>query len=257
MRILTLLLVVVLHGLTLIGQTPIPNGDFEIWINHGGYANPQFWDSDNKTANSIPFFGKTVVTQDADHYSGESSAKLTTKHITFIPMNVPGILTLGTLNIDIFSGSYSLTGGFPIHDVPTHLKGFFQYMPYGGDSCVFAIGLSRWVHGTRDSLALGYYSTTIWYDHWTPFSAWIKYDTAAPPDTFNILIIASAVGSPNEGTTLYIDNLYLDYTTGFNEKDPAAGIDIYQDKVKKEVLAYLDFPSPQSTYLGLCIGLWY
>ena len=241
----------IVPGKTMIAQTPVPNGDFEIWINHGGYANPQFWDSDNKTANSIPFFGKTVVTQDVDHYSGESSAKLTTKHITFIPINVPGILTLGTLNIDIWGGTYSLTGGFPIHDVPTHLKGFYQYLPNGADSCVIAIGLSRWAYGKRDSLALGYFATTKTVNSWTPFSAWIKYDSAVPPDTFNILIISSAVGSPSEGTILYVDHLTLDYSLGVNESDPATGIEIYQDKGNLELLVFFDFISPQYTFLRL------
>lgn len=237
--ILSILLVVCIsNGFT---QTVIPNGSFEVWIDHGGYANPQHWDSDNKAANSIPLFGRDVVTEDPDCYQGHSAAKLETKNIAFMPIDVPGILTLGTLNLDVLGGTYSLTGGFPVEGRPTHLRGFYKYYPAGGDSCGIAIGFSRTVNGTRDSLAYGTFTEDERVDVWTPFSAWIRYDTAATPDSFNILIIGSAVEHPTAGTILFVDDLTLDYSTGFDEQDPGAGIHVYHDVETRELLVYYDF----------------
>ena len=245
------LILMVLSSNTVAGQTEIPNGDFEVWQNHGRYQDPQFWDSDNKTANAVPFIGKTVVSKDSDHASGTYSAKLETKSIPFVPFDVPGILTLGTLSLNIQNGTYSLTGGVPIHDIPTHLRGFYKFMPQGNDSCIIAIGLSRSVKGVRDSLALGYFSAKNAAPGWTPFSALIEYDTAAAPDSFNILIIASAVASPTAGTTLWVDQLSLGYSTGMDSKDPAAGIDIFQDRDNREIGLFFDFPAPQNTFIRI------
>jgi hypothetical protein len=232
-------------------QTTVPNGSFETWVDHGSYANPQFWDTDNATANSIPLFGRDVVTQDPDCYDGVYGAKLETKNIAFFPISVPGILTLGTLSLDLLGGTYSLTGGFPIQGVPTHLRGFYKYYPAGGDSCGIAIGLSRTVNGKRDSLAYGTFTENSRVDVWTPFSAWIQYDTAAAPDSFNILIVGSAVEEPTAGTILFVDALSLDYSTGIDDEDAEVGIDVYNDKATKELLVYIDFPGMETTRLCL------
>ncbi len=67
----------------------------------------------------------------------------------------------------------------------------------------------------------------------------------------NILAISSATENPTAGTILYVDGLYLDYTTGMNEEDPIAGIDVYQDRELRELLLLFDFPKPQITSLRL------
>jgi hypothetical protein len=120
-------------------------------------------------------------------------------------------------------------------------------MPKGSDSCIIAIGLSRRVNGVRDSLALGYFSTKYTANNWTPFSAYIQYDTAAAPDSFNILIISSAVESPTAGTVLYVDELTLDYSLGIDQTDPSADIVFYQDKENKEIILFFTFPSFRQT----------
>jgi len=240
----------VLFTASIAAQT-IPNNGFETWINHGQYDDPQFWDTPNQEVCFIPFYTK-VVSKSTDHQSGSFSAKLETKLIPIINITVPGVITLGTLSINIVAGTYAINGGVPINDMPTHLKGFYKFQPKGGDSCVIGIGLTKWNNGVgRDSIGIGYFSSHDTVTSWTPFSAWIDYITVITPDTMNILAISSATYTPTAGTILYIDDLYLDYTTAVNEKDPGQGIDIYQDRELLELLVFFDFPSPKSTFLRL------
>ena len=114
------------------GQTPIPNGDFENWVSYNGYQNPQYWDSPNQSISLALPFGTQVVTKSTDHESGSYSARLESKQLTFPSIIVPGVITLGTLTIDIFNQTYSISGGTPINDKPTHLKVFTSISPREG-----------------------------------------------------------------------------------------------------------------------------
>jgi hypothetical protein len=231
------------------GQTPVPNGDFENWTTYGSYQNPQFWDTPNQAISIGLPFGTQVVTKSTDNESGSFSARLESKQLTFPAIVVPGVVTLGTLTIDIFTQTFSINGGVPISDKPTHLKGFYKFMPKGGDSCAVGIGLTKWKNGTRDSVGIGLFSTHDTINVWTPFYAWINYVIDEQPDTFNILAISSADNAPTAGTVLFVDNISLDYTVGINHEDPAAGINIYQDREEQQILVYFDFEKPEITGL--------
>jgi len=233
-----------------ISAQTIPNNGMETWINHGQYDDPQFWDTPNQEICFFPFYTK-VVTKNTSHQSGSFSAKLETQLIPVINITVPGVITLGTLSIDIIAGSYAINGGVPINDMPTHLKGFYKFQPKGGDSCAIGIGLTKWANGARDSIGIGSFSTHDTITSWTPFTAWIDYKTVTIPDTMNILAISSAMYTPTAGTILYVDDLYLDYTTGLSEEDPGQGIEIYQDREFHELFVFFDFPASRQTSLRL------
>jgi len=236
---------------SLTAQTVIPNGSFETWINDTTYENPQYWDTPNKEISAIPFFGTTVVSKSTDHEDSLYSAKLETKHIFVLPTNVPGFITLGNLTIDIITQTYFVTGGSPIHDNPTHLQGFYKFLPKGGDSCVIGIALFKTINNHADTIASGYFSTHDSVVDWTPFSAWINYDTVTTPDTMNIIALSSAEDAPTAGTILYVDNFTLDYTVGVDHQNPRDGIKIYQDKETKRILIFFDFEKPQETTVAL------
>jgi len=234
-------------------QTAIPNGDFENWVTHSNYSDPQYWSTPNSALMSIPLFGKNVVFKSTDHYSGQYSAKLMTQHISMpgAPFDAPGFITLGTLNIDIVNQTYSVTGGVPITDKPTHLMGYYKFQPQGGDSCVIGIALFKTTAGVQDTIAYGYLTTKDTVNDWTHFSAWIDYKIQENPDTMNIIAVSSAQTPMTPGTTLYVDDLSLDYTVGFNEKDPATGIAVYQDKETGRLIVFCDFPSSQNVIVKL------
>jgi hypothetical protein len=233
------------------GQTPVPNGDFETWITYSSYQNPQFWDTPNQAIALAFPFGTTVVTKSTDHESGSFSARLESKQLTVPSLVIPGVVTLGKLTINIYTLTYAITGGVPINDKPTHLKGFYKFQPKGSDSCAIGIGFTKWNNGTRDTVGYGLFSTHDSINVWTPFYAWINYILTEQPDTFDILAISSAVSSPTAGTVLYVDNISLDYTTGINREDPSAGLNIYQDREKHQILVYFDFEKPETTEIQL------
>lgn len=220
-------------------QTVIPNPGFENWTTTGNYTNPTGWDTPNEELMAIPFFGFPVVTKSTDHQgSGSFSAKLETKHLTVPPLDIPGFMTCGNLTVDITSASYTLTGGVPCVDQPTHLKGYYKYQPKGGDSCIIGVGFTRWNGTTRDSIALGYFSTKDTVNDWTPFSAWIDYDTIVTPDTMNIIAMSTGQEIMTPGTILYVDNFYLDYTVGSREHPYIAPFDSYLDRETGRILIF-------------------
>jgi hypothetical protein len=233
------------------GQTPVPNGGFETWVTSGGIENPQYWDTPNADiAFAIPF-GTRVVTKSTDSHSGSFSARLESKALTIPPAVVPGVVTLGVLSINLTNLSYTLNGGVPISDKPTHLKGFFKYQPRGGDSCAIGVGLTKWNGTTRDSVGIGAFSTHDTVNVWTPFITWINYVISEQPDTFNILAISSADSVATAGTVLYVDDIALDYSVGIDNHDPSAGINIYQDREEKQFLVYLDFATSEARSIKL------
>ena len=235
------------------GQTVIPNAGFENWTSFGSYSDPTGWDTPNEELMAIPFFGITVVSKSTDHHgTGSFSAKLETKHLSVPPMDVPGFMTCGKLTVNITSGSYSLTGGVPLLDVPTHLKGYFKYIPKGGDSCAIGVLLTKATGSAPDTVGYGSFSTKDTITDWTPFSAWIDYVDTATADTVNIFAISTAQETVmTVGTVLYVDDLYLDYTVGFDPKDPAAGIRIYNDRETNRLMAFYDFPDPEQTRVSM------
>ena len=229
-------------------QTVIPNASFENWTTGGNYSDPVGWDTPNQELMAIPFFGFPVCTKSTDHHgTGSFSAKLETKHLTLPPLDIPGFMTCGTLTVDLTAGTFVLSGGVPVVDIPTHLKGYYKYQPKGGDSCVIGIGLTRWENGVQDTIGMGSFSTKDTVPDWTPFSAWIDYVSTLAPDTMNIIAMSTAQEVMTIGTILYVDDLYLDYTVGYNVKDPAAGINVYNDRETGRLMLFFDFPSPQQT----------
>jgi hypothetical protein len=233
-------------------QGIVPNGDFELWTSHTNYQDPLYWDTPNAEVATIPIFGVEVVTRSTDHESGSYSVKLTTQHITLPAFDIPGFITLGNLTINLTSGTYSVTGGVPVTDRPTHLQGYYKFLPVGGDSCVIGIGMLKRQGGIRDTIGSGYFSTKSAVTDWTFFSAWIDYTDTIAPDSMNIVALSTAQETGmHAGTTLYVDNLSLDYTVSIDGNDPTQGIHIYLDNETKRILAFFDFPEPQYTSMKL------
>jgi hypothetical protein len=233
-------------------QTVIPNASFENWTSFGSYSDPTGWDTPNEELMMIPFLGITVVSKSTDHHgTGSFSAKLETKHYTLPPLDIPGFMTCGKLTINLTTGTFVLSGGVPVVDIPTHLKGFYKYSPKGGDSCVIGIGLTKTTGATVDTIGFGSFSTKDTVPDWTPFSAWIDYISTEIPDTMNIIAMSTAQETMTIGTVLYVDELFLDYTVNTNDKNHNAGINVYNDLETKRLMMFLDFKFPEQTTISL------
>lgn len=239
-------------SITCQGQTAIPNPSFETWTTGGNFSNPTGWDTPNEELMAIPFFGFQVVTRSNDHQgSGSYSAKLETKHLTLPPLDVPGFMTCGNLVVDIANAGFVLSGGVPVSDQPTHLKGYYKFIPKGGDSCLIGIGLTRWNGTGQDTVGTGYFSTKDTVNDWTPFSAWIDYQSAEPPDTMNIIAMSTAQEVMTPGTVLYVDNLFLDYTVSDENGVQPTVIDLYQDREGERLLVFLETSGNESLKIQL------
>lgn len=242
--LLLLLFLFILFFTDVSGQTVIPNPGFESWTT-GSYSDPVDWDTPNQELMAVPFFGITVVTKSTDHHgTGNYSARLETKNYLFSSIDVPGFMTCGNLVVDLMAGTYVLSGGVPVVDIPTHLKGFYKYLPKGGDSCVIGIGLTRTTAGIQDTIGMGYFSTKDTVTDWTPFSAWIDYQSTEAPDTMNIIAMSTAQEVMTVGTVLFVDDLYLDYTVGVPPADRGEDPVVYNDRETSRLLVFFDQPSP-------------
>ncbi len=190
-----------------------PNSSFETWTN----GEPDHWKTSNQ---NIPILGSIImVAKDlTDPEQGIASAKLTvvTKTILFVgTYTIPGVLTLGKLNIDIAAQTASVTGGTPFTARPVKLTGYLKYLPVNNDFCAMGWGLSKWNNGTRDTIGFGAISISATLNSWTYFEIPINDLLAETPDTLNILILNSnPLDKVNHtGTTMWVDNLSFDYGT--------------------------------------------
>jgi hypothetical protein len=190
-------------------QTTIPNSNFEQWTGN----TPQGWDVSNF---QIGFFNIVNVFHDTLlPMQGTSCARVETRvhNLGVATPTIPGIITLGTINIDFTSFTGTVEDGIPFTGRPTSLKGFIDATPANGDSAMIAIGLSQWNGTTRDTIGNGLAWFADVHNEWVAFDIPITYTTTALPDSMNIIISSSAVGVNNyvAGSKLRIDSLVFDY----------------------------------------------
>jgi len=187
-------------------QQGIPNGNFESWPS-GNFGNPEFWDSPNAETSGFPFF-LTTVTQTSDSYTGSYAAQLTSG--TILGQVVPGLLTLGTLNLDITNPENSEFPGVPYTDRPSDLSGHFKYATPGADFGAIALLLTRFNEQTnnKDTIALGGAIFTP-ETAYTGFEFELFYLSYEQPDSMNIIILSSASPTLTDGSELIIDDLSL------------------------------------------------
>lgn len=107
-------------------------------------------------------------------------------------------------------------------DFPQTLKGFYKYSPVKGDSASIEVKL-KLNDGTI--IASGQLLLKNAVTEYTPFEVKFDYKSDDMPDSLRILFVASAGYDFNDlqackgqiGSTLYLDNLVLDYALGLSE----------------------------------------
>jgi len=230
----------------------VPNGSFETWIN----GEPDHWKTSNQ---SIPFVGNVImVSKDLTNpQSGNASAKLTTVKTT-IPFvgtyNIPGVLTLGKLNIDIAAQTATVTGGTPFTGRPLKLTGYYKYQPVNNDMCVMGWGLTKWNNGIRDTIGYGAIDTNVTLNSWTYFEISLKYLLTETPDTMNIIILNSNPfdGVDHTGTNMWVDNLSFVYgTVGIEGITFAKELNIYAEPYARQLVLSSAFTKPENLDIGL------
>jgi hypothetical protein len=235
---LTLLFSIIFLNLGVFAQS-IPNPGFENWASSGGYSDPVSWTTPNSTSYVFPFYVLTV-TESGDAVEGTKSARLETKDILGIP--VPGLITLGILNVNVFENTSSITGGIPYNLRPDKLNGFFKYAPATNDSLLIAVFMLKHnnVSGQLDTIGIGAFSSAETTTAFTAFEINIDYETEELPDTMNILIMSSDVTNPVVGSVLHVDNLTFSFDVGIENSIAQSRYSIY--------------PNPTSDFVNIAIS---
>ncbi len=245
--ILSILLFLCLPGIA----QQFPNGSFETWSS----GEPDSWNTTNMNILGLDF---TTVTKDLSNpQQGTASAKLTvvTKTIPFIgAITMQGALTLGTLNIDPFAQTATLTGGYAFTGMPQKLTGYFKYQPVNNDTCAFGWGLFKTHNGIQDTIGYAAIDTSGTFNSWTYFEIPLAYTIWEAPDTMNILFVNSNPldGLVHTGTKMWVDNLSLVYgTVGIERLTGVKGLNIYAEPFARQLILSSSFEKQENLDIGL------
>lgn len=173
-----------LIGPTYIYTQVIPNNSFEIWVTATeGHEDPENWSTANSTTNTFPINAVTTEkTEDA--YNGSYAAKLTsTAVLTFV---APGFISLGDVDINIWSQEASITGGINFNLYPERLTAYYKYSPAEGDFFRFGMWMLR-DDGTDipDTVATALYNGYDQTTEYTFLSVDVVYRNDFQPEILN------------------------------------------------------------------------
>lgn len=209
--IFTTLLIITCFA-TVSAQDTITNPGFERWTNFGTYDEPNAnWHSLNPLTSSV---GAVVAFKatGADAHSGDNAIKLVAKSVLGSP--TASLVTTGTINVV----QQSVDGGCTISARPVALGGWYKYSPVGGDTASFTIILTKWNGSSRDTIGRGSFSTSTAQASYTAFSVPVIYALPAVPDTAQLLFVTSGENSSHVNTTLYVDDVFYDFSTGIADQ---------------------------------------
>jgi hypothetical protein len=242
---------VIFLSTSIFAQDIIPNADFENWTS----GEPDSWNTSNMMVLFTQF--TTVFRETSNPQHGTSSARLQTVTQNVFPIgsvSIPGILTLGVLNIDYVNQTASLTGGTPFTGVPQSMTGYYKYQPTTLDSCFLGFGLFRWNNGTRDTIGYSYVSFGAAATAWTAFEVPLDYQLWETPDTMNVVFLASDAldGLPHGGTKLWVDNLALVYgNVSIEGISFPADFKIYANAADRKLIIHPDLQELKLVDMGI------
>ena len=232
-RTLPLIIALVVFAFQLNAQPDtIPNPSYEYWMED--IQQPVSWSSTNPW---LALAGVQNVFKAGNAYDGNFAVQLTT--ITILSFDVPGLITLGSVVVNLISTEASIEGGIPWNTKPAKLKGHYKYQPAEGDSCAVVALFTRYMpqKGKRDTLGIGRFYSSDMVTEWTEFSADINFFSAEMPDTMNIIVSSSAsLFEPVVNSIFWIDAVEFEGEAGI-------GLDILP-QVKVNV-----YPNPAREYL--------
>lgn len=188
----------------------IPNSSFEMWENLGEYENPEFWDTGNVMNSGVGVI-TTYKTEDAN--SGNFAAKLETK--SFLTFTIPGLITLGNFEVDIWTQQSSITGGIPFNLRPDKMKVYYKYNPADGDNLRIGMWLLR-DDGSEipDTVGTALFESQETVNEYTQLVMDIEYRSDEVPEILNIIAVSSNPDNPVAGSILFIDDFLFECSTG-------------------------------------------
>jgi hypothetical protein len=173
-----------------IGSTdPIPNGDFENWVDVDT-EDPDSWTTYNA---QLAQTGFATTTKTTDANSGNFAVQMETIGLgnEFGGEPVPGIITNGNL------GQQGPTGGVPYVAQPTMFSGFYKYTATPGDTGRVAV--TFWDNGIPSAFVYREFHQTV--ATYTQFTDAVTVPTV--PDSMNIFFWSG----DSAGSTLILDDI--------------------------------------------------
>lgn len=217
-------------------QQAIPNPDFETWEEEGGffsgYIDPAGWETVN---GSTAILGLLTAerAEAGDAFSGSYALRLESKFLGIANQVIPGIAATGNINID----TENVESGVPINNRPHAITGWYKYFPSGSDTGQVGIILTRWdaMSSTRDTIGVGGFFALGTTPAYTFFSGPIDYQSDLTPDTMTVVLVSSSRFEPQDGSTMFIDNLFLEYMPTQLVAQEVAEIPVFPNPVEEEI----------------------
>jgi len=243
------LIVLILSFLVLqaMAQTQIPEAGFNNWSPNSmnTYFEPTggWW----ATLNALESLGGPVtVSPTTDVHTGEYAALLETK--LWGEFLISGLLVSGS-----FGGTEPvIEEGQPFTDKPSKFKGWYKYSPVNGDSAGMAAILTRYNTETdqTDTLAEAIQAITEAATEYSQFEIdFDYYITGVNPDTITIVFSSSGDAANFQGevgSTLWIDDLLLEYSTGLYESlAPEFTINLYPSPTDGQLFMEFNTSHPE------------
>ncbi len=223
---------------SVIVQAQIPEGGFNNWTPFllNTYSEPTggWW----TTLNTLSTLGGPVtVSPSTDVHSGAYAARLETKQWGTLLLS--GLLVSGKF----INAAPFIKQGQPFTDKPSRFKGWYKYAPVSTDSAAIVAILTKFntTSGKADTVASTVNVIKNTTSAYTQFDFKLDYRIAnMNPDTIKIVFVSSADGANmkgQNGSTLLIDDISLEYATGLQEiLMPEFKIDAYPSPASYQVL---------------------
>lgn len=211
-------------------QNPTPNAGFEEWTEVNFFGNffiPNSWDNlDSSTA----LLGILTCQRTTDAHSGSYAVKLVTYAIVAFNDTANGIVTTGNL---ITVPPYGIEGGIPYTERPDSIACWVKYQPVGGDSTMIQFSL---LDATNDTVGMALLKIGATISSYTRFSAPVVYYSAATPALSRWMMSSSNGFKAIPGSTLYVDDLALLFTTGVEGVQNTSGMQFINSFVTDQLL---------------------
>jgi hypothetical protein len=205
----------------------IPEGGFDNLTSSGGCSQPTGWNTVNGTTGALGLC--TAESETNNPYSGFAALKITSEFFFFAAQVIPGIVSNGNIDIQ----SQGVTGGIPFTERPTAFKGWYRAEPENNDTYSMIAVLINENNGDTVGAAIFEDNTTV--SNWTEFNVPVDYFTQDIPTLLQINLFASDPQNPQNGSTVYFDELdYESLTVGLQEND-AANINVYPNPAVDDV----------------------
>lgn len=187
------------------GQNSIPNGNFEDW-NTITYESPQNYPFSSIDENIMDFISNQMLynlVNSTDAYHGSSAVQLST---VLVGSDTAFGYMINTQPTD--EDPMLWTGGIPISEKPTGLRGYYQYNTASGDSAIIIITFSK----TGNNVGSYMFKLGGLHSSYTLFDFNFIPALTVTPDSMVLALISSDVMNPGFlaiGSSLTVDSISL------------------------------------------------